>query len=172
MHRNTYLLVSALAVIAALVVGVNIGRRFEKPQRAQTNGSPTPVMSPSLSVATTSAMKSYRNAFCKVSFDYPDDLTVFENASGSAAFTGAAADEGILLTCQKEIPRPAIAPENTEDVRIGSLSARLYHTQEVSDGGAALDTLIFRHPGTRLDVFLAGTGEAFRKLISTVRLLP
>ncbi len=37
MHRNTYLLVSILAVIAALVVGVNVGKKITTaPQITQT----------------------------------------------------------------------------------------------------------------------------------------
>lgn len=170
MHRNTYLVVSGLAVIAALVVGVNMGRKFALPVPAlPTSPTVTPSLAQSKAVAATT--KPYRNAICKVAFDYPGTLTVLENASGSAAFSGSGGDDGILLTCQKDIPRPAMTQENTEDIRIGSVSAKLYHTQEASDG-AAIDSLIFRHPATRLDVFLAGTGEAFRKLITTLTILP
>ena len=32
MHKNTYLLVSILAVVAALVIGVNIGRQVKVPK--------------------------------------------------------------------------------------------------------------------------------------------
>lgn len=157
MHRNTYLLVSALAVIAALVVGVNIGRQSHPPPSPISPSPAPPATPPPL------ATKPYRNAYCNVAFDYPSSLTVFENASGSAAFTGSNADDGILLTCQKNIPRPSVPEENTEELRIGSVSAKLYRD--------SVDTLIFRHPGTKLDVFLAGTGEVLRKLISTLILL-
>ncbi len=170
MHRNTYFLVSALAVIAALIVGVNIGRKFAPPAPALPT-SPTATPSPSQADAAQGAVKPYRNTYCKVTFDYPSTLTVLENTSGSAAFTGPNADDGILLTCQKGIPRPAIAQENIEDVRIGTVAAKLYHTQEARDG-ATIDSLIFRHPGTKLDVFLAGTGEVFRRLITTLAILP
>lgn len=153
MYRNTYLLVSALAVIAALVVGVNIGRRFVEPQEVPQQPFPTVTISPT--------SKSYRNEFCKVTFDYPDGLTLFENASGSAAFTGQSGEDGILLTCQKDIPRPE---GEGEAVRIGTVAATLYHD--------SIDTLIFRHPGTKLDVFLAGSAEMIRSLLSTLRLLP
>ncbi len=153
MHRNTYLLVSVLAIIAALVIGVNIGRQVVQP----STPTPTPIVTPP-QVATRSAVKRYRNAFCNVAFDYPGDFTLIENASGSAAFTGPSAGDGILLTCQKDIPRPAITQENIEDIRIGSVSAKLYNKQ----------ALIFRHPETKLDVFLAGTGEVFQNLLKTL----
>ena len=98
-------------------------------------------------------------------------LTVLENASGSAAFTGTNPDDGILLTCQKDIPKPALSTESKEAIRIGTIAATLYHTPSASPG-ASIDSLIFRHPGTKLDIFLAGSGEAFRKLISSITLIP
>ncbi len=172
MHRNTYLLVSMLAVLASLVVGVNIGRQFRPTDTTQFQTSLTPTMSPTQPTeATTSSTKPYRNDVCKVAFDYPGNFTLFESASGSAAFTGPTTNDGILLTCQKDIPRPGVTRENTEDIRIGSVAAKLYHTQSQKDG-TPIDSLIFRHPGTKLDFFLAGTGDAFRKLISSVTLLP
>lgn len=168
MHRNTYLLVSVLAVIAALVIGVNIGRNVNQSDTIQIQKSKSSVPNVTLlPEATTSAVKSYRNAFCKVAFDYPASFTFLESASGSAAFTGPATDDGILLTCQKDIPRPAITEENIEDIRIGSIAAKLYHAQSGKDG-SPIDSLIFRHPATRLDVFLAGSGEIFQNLLKTL----
>ena len=154
MHKNTYLLVSILAVVAALVIGVNIGRQVKVPQTIPSQLSPTPTVVPPLTT------KPYRNSFCKVAFDYPASFTFLESASGSAAFTNPNGDDGILMTCQKDIPRPAIAEEKIEDIRIGSVSAKLYRD--------SVDSLIFRHPATRLDVFLAGTGEVFQNLLKTL----
>lgn len=163
MHKNTYLLVSILAVVAALVIGVNIGRQGA----TSPSPTPTPIVSPSQEEVIISKTKPYRNEFCKVAFDYPGNFALLENASGSAAFTGPAARDGILLTCQKEIPRPAITQENVEELRIGSVAAKLYHTQSEKDG-TPIDSLIFRHPATRLDVFLAGSGEIFQNLLKTL----
>lgn len=156
MHKNTYLLVSILAVVAALVIGVNIGRQGATQQTVQLPSTPIPTP---MAASTTT---SYSNSFCKVAFDYPASYTFLENASGSAAFTNPNGDDGIILTCQKDIPRPAETKETAQDVRIGSVAAKLYNNQ----------SLIFRHPGTKLDVFLAGSGEVFRKLISSVTFLP
>lgn len=166
MHRNTYLLVSVLAIIAALVIGVNIGRQVKTPETIQPQSSPS--LRPTVIVASA---KPYRNSFCKVAFDYPINFTLLESASGSAAFTGPATGDGILLTCQKDIPRPAITQENISDIRIGSVSAKLYRAQSEKDG-TSIDSLIFRHPGIKLDVFLAGTGQVFQDILSTFILLP
>ncbi|MEK9143375.1 MAG: hypothetical protein AAB481_01975 [Patescibacteria group bacterium] len=162
MHRNTYLFVSVLAVFTALVIGVNIGRQVV----LSPSPTPTPIVTPP-QAATISAVKPYRNSFCKVAFDYPDSFTFLESASGSAVFSGPAAGDVLLVTCQKEIPRPAITQENIEDIRIGTVAAKLYHTQSEKDG-TLIDSFIFQHPGTKLDVFLAGTGEIFQKLLQTL----
>ncbi|MEK7141503.1 MAG: hypothetical protein AAB800_03080 [Patescibacteria group bacterium] len=170
MHRNTYFLVILLAVIAALLIGINVGRQFGSSEKLLTTVSPTPTPDSS-STTKADSTTSYRNTFCKVAFDYPFPLTVLENASGSAAFTGTNPDDGILLTCQKDIPKPALSTESKEAIRIGTIAATLYHTPSASPG-ASIDSLIFRHPGTKLDIFLAGSGEAFRKLISSITLIP
>ncbi|MDP1723038.1 MAG: hypothetical protein Q8L37_07670 [Candidatus Gottesmanbacteria bacterium] len=170
MYRNTYLLVSLLAVIAALLIGVNLGRKLTPATPSSSISFPTPtVLTTGQSIP--SDVKPYRNSFCNVAFDYPASLRVLENASGSAAFTGNNPDDGILMTCQKNIPKPMVSESSIEDIRVGTTAAKLYHTQLATDS-ASVDSLIFRHPGTKLDVFLAGRGEAFRKLISSITLLP
>ena len=161
MHKNTYLLVSILAVVAALVIGVNIGRQVKVPKTMPSQLSPTPTFVPPLTT------KPYRNSFCKVAFDYPASFTFLESASGSAAFSNTTGNDGIILTCQKDIPRPIETKENTQDIQIGSVSAKLYHGQQEKDG-TPIDSLIFRHPVTRFDVFLAGTGEVFQNLLKTL----
>lgn len=143
---------SILAVVAALVIGVNIGRQVQAPQTAQLPSTPSPT-----TVVNTDPL-SYRNSFCKVAFDYPPSFTFLESASGSAAFTSANGDDGIILTCQNDVPRPAETNETVEDIRIGTVAAKLYNNQYV----------IFRHPGTKLDVFLAGSGEVFQNLLKTL----
>lgn len=157
MHRNTYLLVSVLAVVAALVIGVNVGRNVTN---SDTDNRVEQVPSVTQAPLEASTMR-YQNAFCKVEFDYPASLAVFESASGSAAFTGANAGEGILLTCQQNIPRPDVGEENTEEVRIGSVAATLYRD--------SVDSLIFRHPATKLDVFIASAPQMLQKIIETLR---
>lgn len=170
MHRNTFLLVITLSVVAALLVGVNIGRRLPSTQSTDSI-SLTTTPSSAAQPDATPITKSYQNRFCRVAFDYPSDLILLENASGSAVLTGKKAEDGIILTCQKQIPRPDGSGGKAEQILIGSVSATLYHDQVASEG-AVIDSVIFRHPGTKLDVFLAGTGEVFRKLIASLSLFP
>lgn len=173
MHRNTYLVVIFLAIFAALVVGVNIGKKLAKPVTvlpATETQTPTPL---------APKKQTYVNAFCGFSFVYPEVFTKMESASGSAIFTDSQNEnQGIAVTCQKDIPRPALPSNRIESLSIpyatgtASISAKLYHDSSPKDG-LALDALIFRHPKTGLDIFIAASPSAvFRNILSTVTLLP
>ena len=168
MHRNTYLLVSFLAVIAALIVGVNIGRMTipsltpQAPPQATVTSTPTP---------SRPQVKTYNNPYCRVRFEYPVTFTQLESASQAAAFRGPEDGDGILFTCQKDIPRPSVTEENMEDVRISSVSGKIYHTKSTKDE-TVVDSLIIRHPTTKLDIFLAGRGKIFKDIVSTLTFTP
>lgn len=177
MHRNTFLLVAGLAVFAALVVGVNIGTRMSTAHNQQFINQPTadtvstPIPTPTQKLSTA-MLTTYTSAYCGITFDYPERLQKLEGATGSAIFTDTnVASSSILLTCQRDIPRPPILADKIESVVISSVSAKLYHDTSDKDG-RTIDKLIFRHPKTGLDIFLAGTGEIFKKLISSITLLP
>lgn len=167
MHRNTYLLVSFLAVLAALVVGVNFGRRYAAPA---TVGQPS---SPNLPIPTANqALSEYSNKHCGISFMYPSSFTKLESATGSAILVNPQnSDESIAIICQKEIPPPALPPEKIDSVQIGTVSAKLYHDASAKDG-KPLEALIFRHPITGLDIFIAGYGSAFNDLLKSIQVLP
>lgn len=174
MHKNTLLLVSLLAVFAALLVGFNLGKKFSPPSPAVF---PT-ITQQSIPAASPSAsLQLYTSTACGFSLEHPRTLTKFDSASGSAVLTDPNnAGDTIVITCQKNIPRSPLPPEKIETVgvwnanRSASISAKLYHDTSAKDG-KPVDVLIFRHPKTGLDVFLAGTGESFREVISTLILL-
>lgn len=172
MHRNTFLLVSFLAVIAALLVGINIGRGFSGAQKTATQTLPSPVLSPT---PTPTSVNAYTNTACGVSFDLPDQFSLppFQAASTSAIFLNASADPStaIVFTCQKGIPRPALSEDKIEHLTVGTVSATLYHDTDAKVG-KPIDKLIFRHPGNGLDIFLAGRGASFNQVITTLKFLP
>lgn len=114
------------------------------------------------------------NTYCGFSFAYPANYTVLENASGSAILNNAAdKTQSITLTCQKEIPRPALSEDKIESFPIpeGSISATLYHETSPKDG-TPIDAVIFRHPTNGMDGFVAGYGDAFNAAIKTLQILP
>jgi hypothetical protein len=172
MHRNTFILVAFLAVFAALLIGVNIGKKLTSPQNSSPAASPSPTTTPSLSNLIT-----YNNSTCGISFQYPSSLTKEENASGSAIFTDPTEQPAIVVTCQNDIPRPALDPSKIETLRItnelatSSVSAKLYHDTSAQDG-TPIDAIIWRVPKTTLDVYVAGYGSTFNQILQTIRLFP
>ena len=172
MHRNTYVVVSILAVLAALVVGVNVGRKITPLQVPETP-SPTP----SLVVSLSPAIQTFVNSSCGFTITYSDPYTLMDSASGSAVLNYPNdPTKSIVMACQKSIPRPAIAAENIETVFLpsksgASVSASLYRNQSSKDG-QPVDALVFTHPTKKTDVFFAGYGEAFNALIRTIIVTP
>lgn len=168
--RNTILVISFLAIIAALLVGFNLGRRFQR----ETNGAPT---SPSpIPTRPLPKINSYQNTYCGISLDYPDSLTKLEATTGAMFVDPQNASNSVALACQEEIPRPTLVPERIETVDLvatsgASISAKLYHDASEKDG-SPLDKLIFTNPKTGLDIFIAGFGSAFSQVISSLKLLP
>ena len=195
MHKNTFLLISILAVIAALVVGINMGKRmagsqtvlpsptqnpiptetiFETPTPSGSI-SATPKSSPTIS--TQSGVLSptpagsggvFTSSACGVSVRYPAGMTVQDGGEKGAVFTSASnAGDIVVLTCQKDIPLPALTPEKIETKTIDGVPAKLYHDSSEKDG-TSVDALIFTHPKNGMDVFVGGFGSTFNSIIQTI----
>ncbi|HLD24899.1 MAG TPA: hypothetical protein VJB96_03175 [Patescibacteria group bacterium] len=168
MHRNTLLVVAFLAVIAALLVGINVGRSLTQSNPAQ----PTPV-----SVSNPTPTLGYMSGTsCGVTFTYPNSLQTMESsASGVVLVSTSNPNDSIVLVCQEDIPRVPLPPENIESLTITSavgatsVSAKLYHDASPKDG-LLVDKLIFTHPKTKLDVFVAGFGPVFQQFLTSLQL--
>lgn len=167
MHRNTYIVVSVLAVAAALVVGVNVGKRIGLSPAIVPTPTPTPTPTP------VNSLQTYTNAICGFSLRYPATFSLMENASGSAILNASGnQNQSVVMTCQKSIPRPSLPADKIEPFFVetasgASVSAKLYHDQSAKDG-TPIDALIFTNPVNKLDVFIAGFGEGFNALIKTI----
>lgn len=164
MHKNTFLLVVILAVIAALLVGFNMGKKFNP--TSEVLPTPTVAVTPTVVQIPTSM---YKNTYCGVTLSYPRDMTLTELATGSARFT--LGNDTVVLACQKDIPGIAITEENIETFRIGSVSATLYHTATPKDG-TPIDVMMVEHPRTQMDVLVSGMGSAFTTIIRSLSLTP
>ncbi len=170
MHKNTLLFVAFLAVIAALLVGFNVGRSLSLTQVVQP--SPTPFFSP------TPKPTNLTGSSCGVSYEYPNTLTAMESSGSGVILTNTQNPESsIVVVCQPEIPRVPLPPDKIEAITLKSatgtatISAKLYHDASAKDG-TPIDKLIFTHPKTGLDVFIAGFGPIFQQLITSLRLTP
>ena len=168
MHRNTYLLVIVLSICAALLIGINLGKKLTKPAgKEPLTGSVTPTLIPTPSILT------YSDTYCGFSLNYPSNFTVLENASGSAILHNTAdASQAITLTCQKNMSLPIRTTLNVKTFSIQtangtSISAKLY-----TDSIASIDAVMFRHPVNGMDAFIAGIGNTFDAAIKTIKILP
>jgi hypothetical protein len=163
MARNTFILVIILAIFAALIVGVNIGRKVQNPPpKIITNNLPTPTPTIKINVI------NYTNTTCGISFSYPDTLTKMDSADGNAMFIDSKNTiNSVALACQKDIPRPPLTADKIEKITIGSVSASLYHDASAKDG-TPNDKLIFTHPNTKKDVYIAGYGDPLKIIISSI----
>lgn len=195
MHRNTYALIIALAIIAALVTGVNIGRRTQTatlipaPSVETTTPTAPPIVenvpegpatpssvasaSPTVANSAISGYGTYKNTQCGVSLSYDSTLFGFQEISSrSAQLTNKKSpSDMIVLACEKEIPRPALPPEKIQAITIGQAKATLYHTSSAKDG-TPVDAVIFTHPTKKMDIMLAGLGTSFQTIFQTLTILP
>jgi len=169
MHRNTLLFTAFLAIVAALLIGFNLGRTV--PQQASTGTLPTQITTPSPTFAYLVG------STCGVSFQYPNTLTPMESSTSGTVFANLShPDESVIVVCQKDIPRIALPADKIESMNIpvasgtASVSARLYHDTSAKDGSPT-DKLMFTHPKTGLDVFIGGFGPVFTQFIATLKLL-
>ena len=175
MHRNTFLLVLFLGIFAALVVGVNIGKKMNSGSENKSSVLNTAVASPKSTPIPK--MLKYSNTTCGFALTYPDTFTLEEDASGSAALQNTKSDSTILMTCQKDIPRPPLPDNLIESIvlsyesKAATLAAKLYHDKTAKDG-SPLDSLIYYNPKLRTDIFIAGYGEEFTSILKTIRILP
>lgn len=176
MHRNTYILVIFLAIFAALVAGVNIGKSMNPDEPTQVVGTATPSATPALSVIAPPS-HIYVSVSCGVQLEYPSGFTLSEEATASAVFMRKDAKDSILLTCQKDIPRPPLPTEMIETIKLtnsaktATISAKLYHDSSPQNG-SKVDALIFTNPKLQKDIFIAGYGADFDATMKTILLYP
>lgn len=169
MPKNTLLFVSFLAVIASLLVGIQIGRSMS-PQQENIAPSPTP------KITATPTLHFVNGSSCGVRFQYPSSLTVMEGSgSGMILANVTKPEESIVVVCQDDIPRVALPDDRIETKKIlsttgtASVSAKLYHDASQKDG-TPMDKLIFTHPKTNQDVFIGGFGVIYTQLLDTLTL--
>lgn len=172
MYKNTFLFISFLAVVSALIIGVNIGKRLSS-QSIPENNVVTANPSPTAMALPTATPKflTYENTYCGISFRYPLDMKYVESASSSALFTSSAEPrQSFAVACQPEIPAPPLDENSIEVRKIASLSAFLYHDANPKDG-SPIDKLIFHNPAASLDIVLAGYGPVFTQVIDSLSII-
>jgi len=179
MHRNTAITISFLAIIATLLIGLNLGRKLSgenlsaSPQIAL---NPSPVLaspyisnaSPATNVAGTTS-KTYLHHGCGISFEHPADFTIVE-ATNAARLTAPNNENKIDLVCDTSLAAPPVTPEKTEIASIAGQMVTIYHDQQVADT-TPVDVVILTNTRMNLDIAIMGFGEVFNNLLKTVKIL-
>lgn len=168
MHRNTFLLILGLAVIAALVTGINIGRTLT-PQQEIVVPTPTPT-----SVPITNLI--YQNNICGITLLYPSNMTPDVSTTSGTLFSDSSRpNDSFRIICQPGIPGVPLPSEKIETLTFrnadgtASVSAKLYHDTTAKDG-KPFDKLLFVNVKKGVSVFIAGYGEVYNKVISSITL--
>ncbi len=172
MHKNTFVFLTVLAIFAALVVGVNIGKYVAGSNNLAVLVSPTPnlIVSPT-ALPTPDTTQSYTNGTCGFSLNYPDILTPVDSPESTLILVNKNDEnDAVIATCQKDIPRPSLPADKIEDLKIGSISAKLYHDASGKDG-TPIDIVIFKHPKKPLDIYISGLGESFQTILKTITII-
>lgn len=174
MHRNTAILLAVLAVTAALLVGLAIGRRISgNPQSVTNNLQSSPTLPPginNLQPTPSAAKKSSTNKSCGLSFTYPENMQLTE-ASDSAQLTNTTTGEQIILLCGVVFPKPPLIPERIETATVAGQTATVYHDASAKDG-KPIDVVVFTHPKNKLEIALFGFGEVFERILQNLQLDP
>jgi len=172
MSRNTFILIAFLSIFAALVVGVNIGRKVSgnpipsenqaQEVKQQTNPTITPIPTPKT--------LQYINKRCGLSFQYPSSLYATEIPNGDQFINPDNPNKYFTIMCQKTIERPQVDELLIEKLEVGTVSAYLYHDIAKEDN-SPLEKLIFRNPKNKLEIYLGGDKDMFEEIVKTVNIL-
>lgn len=166
MHRNTILVIGFLAVVAAMLVGLNIGKRLQ-PETPLPTPLPTTLTKP-LNLPTPQPNPiGYNLTDCGLSFTYEPEFNL-ETASSSAQLTSKTTQEQINIVCVPEIPKPALPPEKVDEIELAGNKAMLYHDTSAKDG-SPLDAVILTHPNLEIEIGIFGFGEKFQNLLKSIK---
>ena len=184
MHNKTLSALSFLAVVAALLIGINIGKKISANQKLPvplpdlkitnipTNSSiPNPSKNPQASIGAQKKSKStYTDNTCGFSISYSGTYLEqkSENYKSTLITEKDDPDNPIVTTCQEEIPKPPLIPEKIEDIKLDGVPGKLYHDASAKDGKPR-DEVIVKHPTRNHEIFIAGFGPASDEAIASIR---
>lgn len=183
MAKGTVIFLSILAVIALLLLGINIGKKISTPSSVSVaptlyNSQPT-VYVPSPTVAPTVAnqspitdnqsMSTFTDSSCGYSFSYPGSFMRQETVNKKSVIYVDPKNPKIVIaaTCETTLPRPPLSPDKQETVTLGGTTGTLYHDTDTN--GNPRDEIFVKHPTNGMEIVIAGYGEIFQTIRSTFK---
>jgi hypothetical protein len=183
MAKGTVIFLSILAVIALLLLGINIGKKIGTPSSSnitQTtqptlyNSQPTvyvpsPTVAPTVanqSTITNQNMSTFTDSSCGYSFSYPGSFMRQETVNKkSAIYVDPNNPKNVIAaTCETTLPRP---PLSSETVTLAGVTGTLYHDTDTN--GNQRDEIFVKHPTSGMEIVIAGYGEIFQTIRSTFK---
>lgn len=179
MAKATVLLLFVLSILAALLFGISIGKKIanspNKPATTPTQSlQPTPTLTPYPTNTTTqeSGLTTFTNPSCGYQITYPQNWVKIESDTQSVGLDNPSATSSgkIAIICAANIPKPSISPQDIDNYRLGTVSAKLYHT--TSQNGSPLDEIIAKIPGKKLEIAIAGFGPTLTTILNSFKFIP
>ena len=170
MAKTTSILIIVLAILAALITGIQIGRKVGKTNPIAQLPSPAQISILSTPISSPLSLLNYSSSDCGVTFSYSPTYQLQE-ASDSAILTNSQTGDEITLICGTEFPTPPLPPEKIEEATIAGQLATIYHDASAKDG-SPLDVVVLTHPQRLLQIALFGFGQSFQQLLNTLTILP
>ena len=179
MPKSTLYFIFALAIIATLLLGINIGKNLTKSQSTIPPSSLSPRQSPAdggTKAGTLSSVNSGSSTFtdssCGFSFSYPGGYLSSNTVNGKSVILTDPDDENqqIIGACEGEIPKPPIPAEKIESIIVDGVTTNLYHDAD-SQTGKPRDEIIVKHPTNGKEIILAGYGADFDAALSSFRFI-
>jgi hypothetical protein len=186
MSKGTIILCFTLAIVAALLLGINLGKNIDispiatsptvsyQPTKIIKPPTLTPIntLSPSIPVSASATIflsptlkqisyTTYTNSICGFSFSYPGSF-IQQKTTNEQSIIYTDPDnskDAIAATCASSIPKPLVSADKTESILLGGRSATLYHDQ--NPDGSPRDEVIVKNPNNGLEIILAGYGSTF-----------
>jgi len=184
MPKNTALFLILLALLATLLLGINIGKKLATSQYlAQFAPTPTPFIQPTTipplkptvsltPLAVKSETSTYTDRSCGFTISYIGSYLEqkTENYKSTIITDPDNPDQTIVSTCQQEIPAPPLPPEKIEDIVLDGVPAKLYHDASSKDG-TPRDEVIVKHPNLNHEIIIAGYGQAFNDALASFKFI-
>ncbi len=166
MHVNTKRFVILLTIIAALLIGVNIGRavapQSQPESTALTQPSPTKIQIPT----PTPRITTYTNTVCGFKIAYTEGWTIGDSTEQGTLFSNEKANSAALVACKFNTPRPPLAKEKTTTVTVASVSGILFDSGATD--GSPTQLFVIKHPTKNEDIYVAGDGKEFNAFLQGI----
>lgn len=195
MAKGTTVFIFILAVLATLLLGINIGKKIKQSEIFNLQNRPSPILTPTIFPPTlspspspvllefnddnsiTSSQKkvkgisTYTNDTCGFSFSYPGSYmnTKTINSESKIFSDPDNPNEAIATTCAAKIPRPPVASEQIDSIVLDNQPATLYHDK--NPDGSLRDEVIVKHPTRNIEIIIAGYGPTFQQTLSSFKFL-